>query len=77
MRKISFTTNNRSDNLLHIETDLAIINIRVGLHDVDGNQVEAIEIIPDSPMNHEDKDVILDGKMFNRLTLKDSDEVFV
>lgn len=38
---------NRSDNLLHIETDGAVINVSVGLHDRDGNQVTAIEIIPD------------------------------
>lgn len=38
---------NRSGNLLHIETDGAIINIRVGLTDAYGQQVTSVEILPD------------------------------
>jgi hypothetical protein len=34
------------DPLLHIETPLGIINIRVGLHDSQGRRVESIEVIP-------------------------------
>ena len=36
------------DKVLHIETPLGIINIRVGLEDVEGRSVEAIEIIPNN-----------------------------
>lgn len=34
------------DNLLHIETELGIVNIRVKLKDFQGNRVESIEILP-------------------------------
>ena len=47
MRRLSFTKQNRSGNLLHIETDYAIINIHVGLTDSEGRAVERIDIIPD------------------------------
>lgn len=47
MRRISFTRRNRSDNLLHIETDGAIINIRVGLTDLDNNPITRVDVIPD------------------------------
>lgn len=33
--------------LLHIETDLGIINIRVGLTNMKGQKVESIKVIPD------------------------------
>jgi hypothetical protein len=33
--------------LLHIETEGAIVNIQVGLHDHEGNEVTSIEIRPD------------------------------
>jgi len=36
------------DPLLHIETPLGIINIRVGLHDSQGRRVESIEVIPNN-----------------------------
>ena len=48
MKRISFYhKTNRSGNLLHIETDGCIVNIQVGLHDVDGRQVTRITISPD------------------------------
>jgi hypothetical protein len=48
MRRLSFTHRNRSDNLLHVETDLGIVNIHVNLHrQEDGAAVESIEIRPD------------------------------
>jgi hypothetical protein len=34
-------------NCLHIETELGIINIYVGLTDAKGRKVEAVEILPD------------------------------
>ena len=48
MRRLTFTKRNRSGNLLHIETDEAIINIRVGLINTEGKKVTSIEIIPDA-----------------------------
>lgn len=61
MRRLSFTTLNRSDNLLHIETNLGIVNIRVGLHDAQGRMVESVELIPD-----ESDGVVIDGYRNNR-----------
>lgn len=48
MRTVQFYSGtNRSGNLLHIETDGAVVNIRVGLHDSDGRKVTSIEVLPD------------------------------
>lgn len=35
------------EKLLHIETDGAVVNIRVGLQDREGREVTSIEILPD------------------------------
>lgn len=52
--------NKRSkDHLLHIETDLGIINIRVGLTDMDGREVESISFKPDNYAG--EVPVVLDG----------------
>lgn len=40
--------NTARDKLLHIETEGAIVNIRVGLQDSDGREVTSVEILPDS-----------------------------
>ena len=48
MRRITFYNNNKSDNLLHIETEGAVINIRVNLHDTEGREVNHVEILPDN-----------------------------
>lgn len=37
----------KAATILHIETNLGIINIQVGLSDAAGRRVESIEIIPD------------------------------
>lgn len=47
MKRVSFFNSNRSGNLLHIETEGAVVNIRVNLHNNEGQQVTAISIIPD------------------------------
>ena len=40
------------NNCFHIETELGIINIYVGLSDTEGHRVESVEILPDKkPMN--------------------------
>ena len=53
MKTVGFYKANRSGNLLHIETEGAIVNIRVGLHNTDGHEVTAIEILPDSYVGEE------------------------
>ena len=63
MKSISHNSNAR-DKLLHIETEYAIINIRVGLTDINGNPVESIEIIPD---NYAGRKVEFDGTINNRV----------
>jgi hypothetical protein len=64
MKTISHTSKSK-DKLLHIETDLGIINIRVGLTDTEGRRVESIEIIRN---NYAGKPkVILDGYTNSRL----------
>lgn len=41
-----------NDNCFHIETELGIVNIYVGLSDIEGHRVESVEILPDKkPMN--------------------------
>lgn len=48
MKTIQFyAATNRSDNLLHIETDGCIVNIRVGLTDAQGRKVTAVTILPE------------------------------
>lgn len=48
MKRLTFyAKSNRSGNLMHIETDGCIVNIRVGLTDREGRQVTNVEIIPD------------------------------
>ena len=49
MKRITFYAGqNRSGNLLHIETDGCIVNIRVGLTDADGRQVTSVRVSPDN-----------------------------
>jgi hypothetical protein len=47
---------NRSGKLLHIETDGCIVNIRVGLHDADGNAVTVVSVSPDDEERSPDAD---------------------
>lgn len=42
-----YAATNRSDNLLHIETDGCIVNIQVGLRNRDGNPVTVVSVLPD------------------------------
>jgi len=44
---------NARDNLLHIETEGGIVNIRTGLTDVNGRQVTSVEIVPDEFVGEE------------------------
>ena len=57
MRRASFYADtNRSGNLMHIETDGAIVNIQVGLRDNDGNQVTVVSVLPDDETRSPDPD---------------------
>lgn len=65
MKRISHTSRSR-DNLLHIETDLGIVNIRTGLYDaINDCPVESIEIIPDKYAG--ETPVTVDGSRHIRL----------
>ena len=57
--------NTAKDKTLHIETELGIITVRVGLYDTDGNEVESIQISFDKG-----EGIILDGQRNNRLIKK-------
>jgi hypothetical protein len=64
-------TSDSGDRLLHIETDFGIVNIRVGLHDADGNAVTYVEIIPDRvDWEERGRTIVLDGDANNRLIAK-------
>lgn len=39
---------NRSDNQLHIETDGCVVNLRVGLTDIEGRPITRVDVLPDS-----------------------------
>ena len=41
-------TSKSKDKMLHIETELGIVNITVGLYDTKGRRVESIEVLPSS-----------------------------
>ena len=65
MRTIVFTSarqrsqGNSSCNVLHIETEGGIVNIRVGLHDDQGHPVTHVELLADP-------EAVLDGSVSNR-----------
>jgi hypothetical protein len=64
-------TSDSGDPLLHIETDFGIVNIRVGLHDADGNAVTSVEIITDRvDWEEKGRTIVLDGYANNRLVAK-------
>jgi hypothetical protein len=64
-------TSKSGDRLLHIETDFGIVNVRVGLHDADGNAVTSVEIIPDRvDWDEKGRTIVLDGYANNRLIAK-------
>ena len=73
MKRVSFYNTNRSDDLLHIETEGCIVNIRVNLHNLESQEVTSIEIIPDSDSEkfakHSDDWPVwdLDGTINNRV----------
>lgn len=57
MKRISFYAGrNRSDDLLHIETDGCVVNIRVGLRDDQGRMVTRVDVLPDDETRGPDGD---------------------
>ncbi len=62
MKRVSFFKGNRSDNLLHIETEGCIVNIRIDLHNADSCPVTSIEILPDK-----DEGWVTTGDINNRV----------
>jgi len=53
MKRISFYNSNRSGNLLHIETEGCIVNIRVNLSNNEGEKVTIVEVVPDRNIGEE------------------------
>lgn len=53
MKRVSYYKGNRTGNLLHIETEGAIVNIRVGLQNTEGHEVTSISILPDDNAGEE------------------------
>ena len=70
MRRISFYNNNRSNNVLHIETEGCIVNIQVGLTNIKQQKITSIEILPDK---YRDNKWILDGTVHNRVIKQKGD----
>ncbi len=49
MKSIRFyDTPRKKDRKLHVETDLGIVNITIGLEDTEGRRVEHVEIVPNN-----------------------------
>lgn len=53
MQRKSFTTKQGKVKCLHIEANGCIINVRVGLSNINGKSITAIEIIPDKHVGEE------------------------
>lgn len=64
MKSIRHTASAR-DPLLHVETELGIVNVRTNLHDSDGRRVESVEIIPNAYSG--EPPIIVDGFRNTRL----------
>ena len=47
MKRVEFNQANRSGDVLHVEVPGAIVNIRVNLHDADGNELTTVSVSPD------------------------------
>lgn len=72
MKRIEFYNNNRSGDLLHIETEGCIINIRVNLHDTEGREVTSISIKQDE---YRQEEWDLDGTINNRVIRRKKDRI--
>ena len=70
MKIISFY-NRSKENILHIETELGIINIRKGLTDLEGNRVISVETIPSNNIG----DPIVQLKGYGNTRLVETKEI--
>ena len=64
MRTVTFYKTGKNKTL-HIETELCVVNIRVGLHDTKGREVTSISIKPDGVENGQK--IKLSGTINNRV----------
>lgn len=72
MKTVRWVKPRDKDRTLHVETPLGIVNIMVGLHDPEGNRVDAISITPNNYAG--EPKVRLDGYHNSRLIeLKEGD----
>jgi hypothetical protein len=77
MKSIVWTERKQRNNgTLHIETPLGIVNIRVGLSDLEGHKVDSIEVIPNADYPNEGK-VIRDGYGNTRLVQLFKDQEYM
>lgn len=67
MKTISHHINKRNpdNNLLHIETEGCIVNIRIGLTNSEGKNVTSVEILPDQIEKNDYWDLV--GTINNRI----------
>jgi hypothetical protein len=63
--KMQYVTPKRGVECIHVETELGIVNIYLGLHDSEGRKVESIEILADDYAG--EPKVTLDGHVRSRL----------
>lgn len=64
MKRVTFSKRNRSGDLLHVETEGCIVNIRICLEDSEGRPVTSVEILPDETT---DEKWEVDGHINNRV----------
>lgn len=58
-----------NENCLHIETQLGIVNVYVGLHDLKGRRIESVEIIPDTKEKGAPVGATVEGKKYHRVRI--------
>jgi len=63
-------TKRSKDQLLHVEAEGCIVNIRIGLTNMDGQEVTSVEIIPD---NYCGERWTLEGAINNRIIKQQED----
>jgi hypothetical protein len=59
-----------NDNTMHVETELGIVNIYLGLHNIAGQKVESVEIIPDKTEHK----VLVEDKEYFRVRMIEVEE---
>ena len=67
MKTMRFYKTNHSDDILQIQTEGCIVNIRVNLRDRDGREITHVEILPDRDRANTEPIWELDGVQNNRV----------